>query len=213
MSDIFREVDEALKEDRVKAFWKRYGNLVIVCALAIVLATAAFVWWRGEQQGARLEASANLINALGTAQQSADGGLAALNEVAAASDDDVAALARLGAAGAAMESGDTATALSLLDQVANDSGVNRLLRDAATLRSVYYRLDEGDIGTLRGILETYSGDASPWRPWALEMEAMLLVREGNTEQARDILQGLAEDEEAPPAIADRAAELAAALGQ
>ncbi|MEQ9812658.1 MAG: tetratricopeptide repeat protein [Azospirillaceae bacterium] len=213
MSDIFREVDEALKEDRVKAFWKRYGNLLITCALLVVLATAAFVWWRGEQQSARLEAATNLINALGTAQESADGGLAALSDVAESSDDDVAALARLGAASVAMENGDAATALSLLDQVANDSAVDRLLRDAATLRSVYYRLDDGEVETLRGILGNYTGAGSPWRPWALEMEAMLLVRTGNTEQARDILQALAGDEDAPAAVADRAAELAAALDE
>ena len=43
---FIREVDEDLRHDRLTAFWRRYGTLVIAAAVAVVVATAGWSGWR-----------------------------------------------------------------------------------------------------------------------------------------------------------------------
>ena len=46
MSDIFHEVDEELRRERLGKLWDRYGIFVIGAAVAIVLATAGHRGWQ-----------------------------------------------------------------------------------------------------------------------------------------------------------------------
>lgn len=55
--------------------------------------------------------------------------------------------------------------------------------------------------------------ASPWRPLALEIEAVLLLAGGDTEGARTRLRELSLLAAAPAGVRSRAAELLAALGE
>ena len=41
MADIFAEVDEELKQERLEKLWKEYGGIFISCIAAIILGTAA----------------------------------------------------------------------------------------------------------------------------------------------------------------------------
>ena len=42
MSDIFKEVDDALKQEKVNEFWAQYGNLVILMVILIIAGTGAY---------------------------------------------------------------------------------------------------------------------------------------------------------------------------
>ena len=54
MSDqLFREVDEEVRQDRLQDLWKRYGIYAAVAAVLIVAGTIAFVLWRDAPQSAR----------------------------------------------------------------------------------------------------------------------------------------------------------------
>ena len=46
MTDIFREVDEDIRQERYLKIWKRYGRYVAGAATLVVLTTAAYVAWR-----------------------------------------------------------------------------------------------------------------------------------------------------------------------
>ena len=46
MSDIFQEVDEEVRRERLMQLWKRYGNFVIAAAVIVVLGVGG---WRGYQ--------------------------------------------------------------------------------------------------------------------------------------------------------------------
>ena len=41
MSDIFREVDEALNKEKAAQFWKNYGPTLLLAAVILVASTAA----------------------------------------------------------------------------------------------------------------------------------------------------------------------------
>ena len=44
MSDIFREVDEEVRGEKLKQLWERHSNLIVALALLVVLAVGG---WRG----------------------------------------------------------------------------------------------------------------------------------------------------------------------
>ena len=45
MSDFLRELEEDIKEERIVNLWRKYGNLVIGIALAIVIGTVSYTLW------------------------------------------------------------------------------------------------------------------------------------------------------------------------
>ena len=66
MSDIFHEVDEEVRRERLKQLWERHSNLIVAVALLIVLGVAGwrgYDWWevrKAAESGARFEAAVKL---------------------------------------------------------------------------------------------------------------------------------------------------------
>lgn len=128
MSDIFREVDEALQREKASKFWKDYGPTLVLAAIVLVLATAVTTgyrtWdtWRDKQETAKLVIATE------------DKDMAAAMEKAASdtrSGHKVVAL--LNAAGAHAGKKEFTKAAELYDQAANDGSAPSDLRDLATI--------------------------------------------------------------------------------
>ncbi len=214
MSDeLIREVDEDIRKERYEKLWKRYGAFIIGGAVAIVLATVAVVGWREYQTSQRLEQGAAFSAA---AQLAESGALAQAADAFAALANDAGAgyraLAALREATIRLEQGDREAALALYDRVAEDSGVDSLLRDLAALLGVLHRIDSGDPAALRSRLALLTGDDKPFRYSARELEALAALKAGDQSAAKQSLVALADDPAAPSGIRARAAELLAALG-
>ena len=207
MTDIFREVDEALREDRVKAIWNRYGTLIIAGAVAIVLGTAAFVGWRSYSQSQAQSQTRALVDAQQQAAADPKSAATIYASVAADSSADRAALARLLEARAALDAGKRDEAGKIYQQIAGDSGVNSVVRDLARLYSVMARLDDGDPAALNGELAPLAADGSPWRASAREMQGLLALRQKDTAKAREIFEALSKDPTSPPGVRSRADQL------
>ena len=66
MSDIFQEVDEEVRRERLQQLWERHGNLIVALALLIVLAVGGwrgYDWWenrKAAESGAAFEAAVAL---------------------------------------------------------------------------------------------------------------------------------------------------------
>ena len=56
MTDIFREVEEDVRRERVEKLWKAYGNYLIA-ALVLLFAGMA-IYWRGQRSISRAAALA-----------------------------------------------------------------------------------------------------------------------------------------------------------
>ncbi len=63
MSDIFREVDEEVRREKLKQLWERHSNLIVALALLIVLGVGGwrgYDWWetrKSAESGAAFEAA------------------------------------------------------------------------------------------------------------------------------------------------------------
>lgn len=213
MSDIFREVDEELRQDRMKALARRYGGVAVAAALLIVVGTAGYVGWKHWRDQQRRQATAALETALVAAAAGGEDGVKALTGLAGAASGDMSALARLAAAAALTRDGRFNEAAQIYDALAADAGVSAWQRDLALLLSVGRQAETGDPAALSVRLTPLLAPANPWRFQARELAGLLAVRAGDRAKAQALFQQLADDALAPAGVRARAADLAAHYGR
>jgi hypothetical protein len=213
MSDIFREIDEDIRRDRMERLFKRYGGIVIAVVIAVIAGTAGVIAWRNWQETQRQEATATLVSAMSQARQEPARGIEALATYAAEAEPDMAALARLNAAALLAREGKKDEAVAAYDAIAGNGAVQTAYRNVATLLSVMHQLDSGDPAQLQARLQPLAEEGSPWRFSARELSGLLAGRAGDKDKARTLFQQLADDSQAPAGVRSRAADLAALYGK
>jgi hypothetical protein len=207
MSDLFREVDEELKQDRAKSLARRWGPLVGSVVAVVLVATAGWTLWDRWQQSRAESATAALIETLSA--QGADPATTA-DRLAVLADEAGGAhetLAVLNEASMRAEAGDTAAAVALYTRVAEDGGADPVFRDLARLALVMHQLGEADPADLAARLEPLAAADSPWRFTARELQALVALEAGDTDRARALAAELAEAPQAPPGVRTRAGDL------
>ena len=212
MADIFKEVDEDLRREKLTKLWKKHGREVIGLALMIVLAVAGVQGWRAYDLDRRGTLSDRYAAALDLA---ADGdtaaGLNALIDLSEADGSGYAGLAAFEEARLRVASGDIGGAIAVWDRIAAESGLGEGFRSAATLLSVLAQIDAGDPGVLGGRLEPLAAAGEPFRATARELLALLALREGDRAGARELYAKIADDREAPSGLRQRATQMLTAL--
>ena len=215
MPDLFDEVQEDLRAERMQALLKRYGGLLAGAALLVVLGVAGLQGWRWWQaREASAAATLYLATAQAAAAPGADGKEMAQRfaDLARTAPSGYAMLARLRAAALRAEAGERDAALALWDQVARDTSVEPLYRDLATLLWGLHALDAGDPGAVEARLAPLAAATGPWRYSAEEVRALASIRRGETDAARRALTALAGDQAAPEGVRQRAGRLLTGLG-
>jgi hypothetical protein len=218
--DIFDEVDEDLRAERVQNLFRRYGGLIVAAAVLVVVAAGAWQAWRWWDARRDADAASAYLAAMWTADGLRPGDdksrAAAAGKAFAAvvphAPPGYATLARLRAAALLADAGDLPAATVIWDEVAGDGAADRLLRDLASLNWVQHQLDHGDPAALRARLGPLTAPDNAWRALALETEGLLDMRTGQTAAAREIFQRLARDATAPDGVRGRASGLLSRLG-
>ncbi len=134
MSDIFREVDEALQREKASKFWKEYGPTLVLAAIVVVTATAITTGYRSWDTWRNKQETAKLVVATENEDMAA-----AMEKAAADTRDGHKVVALLNAARAHADKKEFAKAAALYDQAAADGSAPSDLRDLATI--LYSRAD------------------------------------------------------------------------
>ncbi len=213
--DVFRrEVDEAVRQDTISGFFRKWGKLLIVVVVLGLAVLAAWAWWHHQTTA---EAEADAVELTLAVDQLEAGNLKAAAEKAAGltSADTPAAYrapAQFLAAAAAQESGNAAEAIRLFDAVANDAAVPQPFRDLAAIRSVSVSYDEMEPQQVIDRLKPLAVPGNPWFGSAGEMVGLAYVEQGKTDLAGPLFAEIARDEEQPETVRARARQLAGLFG-
>lgn len=206
MADIFDEINEELKQDRAKQVWTRYGKYVIAAAAAVVLGVGASQGYMAWQQS-QAEAAANIYSEALAAEDAATALEADLGQLT----EGYALIGRFQIAAGKAEAGDATGAESLYLEIAGDTTVDPLYRDAAMLMSVMNAPESSDPSDLQGRLAPLADGTGPWKPLALELSAALDLKAGDRAAAAAKLQELIDLDGTPPELRQRAMQLAEVL--
>jgi len=213
--DIFDEVQEDLRAERMRRLLARYGGLLAGAALLVVLGVAGGQGWRWWQdRGAAQAAETYLAAGRAAAEPGAEPGAAAdrFTTIAAAAPTGYRTLARLRAAALRATAGDTVGALRQWEEISQDGSTNALYRDLALLMWGLHSLDGGDPAAIEARLAPLAAEGSAWSGSAGEIRALAQLKRGETAAARRSLTTLAADPGVPQGIRDRAGRLLAGLG-
>jgi hypothetical protein len=212
VSDIFREVDEDVRAQEYVRLWKTYGKYVIAGMVAIVLGTAASVAWRNYQTNqARAEGDKYAAAIKEFNDGKYDEAAKALGTIGDESSRGYGLLAKLQQAEALIKAGKKDEGVKVYDKVAADGHYAKVYRDLASLSVVMQTMDTGDPDKLLARLDALNTKDNPWRFTAQELLAALALRNGNTQNAKDLFKALADDETAPDGIRGRAREMLSAM--
>lgn len=213
--DIFDEVAEDLRAERNRNLMKRYGGLLVAAAVLVIAGVGGYEGWRQYSTREADKQAATFLDAQRLADGPAAGRLGALPAFTQLSQDGTAgyrALSRLRAAAIKADTSDLPGALLLWNQVAADSGADALLRDFANLQWALHQIDAGDPALVSARLLPLTADGSAWKSLAEEGQAMLALRQGQVDVARDTLKRLSADPTAPDGVRGRAGGLLQQLG-
>ena len=212
MADIFDEVGEDLRKERYEKLWKRYGRLGIGVAVAVVLAVAGYQAWRSYDQSQRLARSDSFAAAMKLVETGDNAGaLNALADIAGEGEKGYGLLASFERARLLVESGDVGGAIAIWDRVAESDAAGEIFQAVATLQSVMHQLDSGDPAELEARLAPLTATGEPFRPSAVELTALLAIRQGDRARAREQYVILSDDPTVPAGLRRRATQMIAAL--
>ncbi|WP_421780950.1 tetratricopeptide repeat protein [Kiloniella litopenaei] len=213
MADIFQEVEEDLKRERVEVLWKKYGKWAIGAAVLIVAATAGFQGWESYQSTVQAEKSAAFASALELSQaDKTDEATKALAPLAQ-SDDGYGTLARFEQARLLAESGDTSAAVKVWDEIAASSPPLSTLKDVAALLAAMHLVENGDLADVKQRLAGLAVANGAFRYSAIELQAIVALREGDNVAAKALFQQLIDDVDAPNGIKSRSSQILESLAE
>ena len=135
----------------------------------------------------------------------------AFAKIAAAAPAGYRTLAQLQEAALRWSAGDTGAALALWNQV-SANGDDPLLRDMASLLWAQHSVDVGDVTAIAARTAKLETQSNPWRPLALEVDALVALRLEDKDKATRLLRGLVTDPLAADGLRLRASELLVAIG-
>ncbi len=211
MTDIFREVDEELRQEQAKKLWQRYGRYVIAAAVVLVVGVGGYQAWQAWDLQHRTELSeryAAALDLVGTGDTAAAD--QALTEIVG-EGGGYGTLAAFTQARLRAEAGDSTGAAELWDRIAESEGEGSALRQIAILLSVMHRMEQDDPAELEARLAPLTEVGQAFRPSALELSAAIALRQGDKARAREIYAGIVDDLAAPPGLRARAAQMLQAL--
>ncbi|MEO3386165.1 tetratricopeptide repeat protein [Mesorhizobium sp. CAU 1741] len=207
MSDdsFFREVDQEMRQDRAKALWDRYGPAAIALAVAVVLATAAWVAWDYWTQSQANQSGDDYSQALTLAREGrTEEAKAAFEQLEADGYGAYPVLARMRAATLLAEEGDHAGAIAAFDEVSSDGSVPQSIRDMAALRAALLLVDHGSYEDVSARVEALVAETNALRHSAREALGLSAWKHGRMEDASALFGQILDDEGAPRNMRQRA---------
>jgi hypothetical protein len=213
MSDIFNEIEEDLRRERMERLWKRFGPVVVGIAVLIVLGVSgwrAYDWYSAKQAretGGRF-AEALQLSSEGK-QKEAE---AALDALAKDAPTGYAVLAQFRAA-SELASTDKPAAAARFEAIAQDISVPALLRDLARIRAALMLVDTGSQADVASRVEPLTAAGNGWRHSAREILALSAWKAGNLDETRRWAEELVVDPETPPGARGRGQLLLDLAGQ
>ncbi|MET0440162.1 MAG: tetratricopeptide repeat protein [Devosia sp.] len=203
--NIFREVDEELRSDRMRALWRRIAPFVIGAAVAIVAVVAVNEGWSWYTNSQSARSSEELYTALASADKDdLTAAQAELDTLAANGSGGYPVLAEFAKASLLAKSGDTAGAVAAYDSLANAQS-NVRLRELALLQAATLLVDTGTLADVEARVGTIATDDNPMRRVARELIGLAQFKAGDATAAKATFEAVLNDPLAQEGIRNRVA--------
>ena len=210
---FLREVDENLRRDQMRDFFRENGTWLIAAVVLFLAASGGIIWWKQYQVQVHEEQVEKLAQvykdvgsgSIGQAPQQ-------LDELSSSGSKAVRASAQFARAAVALQQGDTKLATTTYTAIANDDGLPEPYRHAALIRQTALQFDQLKPAEIISRLSPLAKPGEPWFGTAGEMTALAMMKQGNNRQAAELFAAIARDQTVPETVRARAVQVASSLG-
>jgi hypothetical protein len=216
VADIFQEVDEEVRRERLNELWKRYGTLVIAACFLIVAGVGgwrAYEYLQSKKAGQTGIAFEQAVTLAGAGKHGE--AEAAFAKIAATGTTGYRELASLRAA-AELAQTDKSAAVKAYDALAANNSFGPVISDLATVRAGLLLVDTASYADMRKRLEPLTAPDRTFRHTARELLALSAWKSGDMTSARKWTDMMMSDPDTPSGTRSRAqilSELIAANGK
>jgi hypothetical protein len=210
LSDIFREVEEDVRRERIEKLWKQYGDYAIAGVAVLVLAVAGWQFYKSYHAKEIIRASdAYSAAAVKAGSGDAAGAAADFGKLSKDAPSGYATLAKLQQANSLLAAGNTGDAVGIYEQI--ERGSDTSLAAVARLRHAWAIVDLAPKKDVDALLAPLTDPTSDWKYSAREVLAYSDYHNGDSKTATAEFKKLGADKSAPANLRQRAMAMAAFL--
>ena len=213
MDDIFKEVDEELREERLTKIWKRIGPYGVGILSGAIIITSAVIGYREYDETQRQNWGVQFAEAMnlseeGNWQESLD----LFDTLTEKTNLGYKTLSLFQAASLYARNGNKEKALEIYQSLESEA-LDENFQDLATLMLIYLQFDNADPEILEKRIEKLASKGNPWYYNAVELKGFLFAKQKNKEKQIEIFNILSKDNKAPEGVRTRANDMLAILGE
>lgn len=188
--NFFLEVEEDVRLERVKAFWKKYQTFLMGSLAVCMVLTLGGGYWYYRQEVHRGLCSQIFAEALAKIQKNDETALPLLERLK--TEKGYGALALLVKGAHLAKENNSAAALEAFKGVQDTKSSDKRLFSLATLLMSYVLLENDDLTQVQESLPLLKDVNNPWQTLGIEVEAQLNNQQGNYQKEKEIYTALRE---------------------
>ena len=184
---LFQEINEEIKNEKIMAFWKKYGLyalILVVVALTIAVSYESIVAWKNKKAQTWSDAYAYAFNL--QIQGNYDKSIAVFQDMADKNDGIYRDFSLLQIANIYLEQDKVNEAMTTLQKIIDNDDANPNLKNVALIKLVSYKFENAPAEEINKLLEPIINANNVWTNVALELKAMLAIRENDLATAKDL---------------------------
>ncbi len=194
---IFREVDEAVRNEKFQQLWDAVGKYVIWLTGAVIILTIVYVLWNNHVESKQEDMTFALYEAVKLAEKGNNAqALKIIEELSESGSVPFETLSKIWLVKLKYNMGDEKTARELAEDFSKDSTMPKPYREW-----FHIYLSGNTIAD-----EKTSGN-SFYRFTEMEQRALQLIKDNKLQEAASIYSRIANDAEAPPTMRQRASTI------
>jgi hypothetical protein len=210
-NDLFSEIQEELRQERILKFWKAYHKPLLASVSAVVIGIVAYSSWTQHARTKSEEAAAEFVTiAYALDQKNAEQAFLRLRNLERTAPKKAAYLATIIRCSISLESPSASEeeknqALTQLQALSKNPKLGKIWADLALLKVVSYVLAQpSQAQRVEEALKRLSEEGSPYFTAALELSAVHALQKGDKERARTFFRQIIDREDTSPMTKERA---------
>ncbi len=205
---FIREIDEELKNEKLKKIWDKYGLFIIIFVVLAVSAAVSFETFKAWNEKRNQEFSDTYAYALNLQNQGRYAeAMEVLDKLQKSKKAVYSDIAEIQMANIMMEQNKVEEAIAILENVVKDKDFNPQMKQIAIIKLASYKLDYAPSEEIQSMLAPLVRENGVWTNIAKEMLAMLAVRDGDLDRAKTLYQEISVAANTPETLKARAQDM------
>ena len=212
MTEAFiNEVSEEVKNDNMKAFFKKYGLLIFSIVFLVITATVSFETIKNWRERQFQNKTSEYISA--QYGQTKEEIISTLEKIAGGHYGLYSELARIQIADLLLDSGKTNDAINMLSVMAGNDELDPRVKTLATIKLVSLKIDTAPKSEIEELLAPVLAADDSWTPIAKEYLALSTAQNGDITQAVSMYTELLQDSRISEAQKGRIQDMLSVLAE